>query len=87
MNTKELLVRAVREGANVTMFLEALTEVRPATPQEKAVIAAAREQRHKEGEIEIDEVTVASIDEYDPGARGGYVLAWVWAELEEGQGE
>ena len=43
MNTKELLVRAVREGANVTMFLEALTEVRPATPKEKAVIAAARE--------------------------------------------
>ena len=87
MSTKELLVRAVQEGANVTMFLDALAKVRPATPQEKAVIAAAREQRHKEGEVEIDEVTVASIDEYDPGARGGYVLAWVWAELEEGEGE
>lgn len=47
----------------------------PMSEKSARCIAAAREQWHKDGEIEIDDATIAS----GSGSPGGdYVLAWVW---------
>lgn len=46
------------------------------TARDLVRIANAREQHHQDGEVEIDDVTVASGSE---GEGGDYVLAWVWA--------
>jgi hypothetical protein len=41
-------------------------------------IDAARAKYHRDGEIELDPVSVVS-----PGGEGVYVMAWVWVSEEE----
>lgn len=45
-------------------------------PTDKEYRALAREQWHRDGEIEIDEDAVVSVSDDD----GAYVQAWVWVD-------
>jgi len=48
----------------------------PSTPQ---MIAAARHNYHRDGEIEIDECAIVSRAAGNAN-RGAYVQAWVWVD-------
>lgn len=50
-----------------------------AAPANDPLVAAARIQYHREGEVEIDDRTVVSRG-VGPDDRGGYVLAWLWID-------
>ena len=51
-------------------------------PTRKAMIAAARNEYQKEGEIEIDDNARISRAEGNPD-EGAFVQAWVWVADEE----
>lgn len=49
----------------------------PMSEKSARCIEAARDQWHQDGEIEIDDITVASGSDSD---GGDYVLGWLWVE-------
>lgn len=70
----KLLRQAIDEGATFGDFLELYAAAN--TERDKALIAKARAQHHREGEVEIDDTTICSGTEDE----GDYVLAWVWVD-------
>ncbi|OJY94375.1 MAG: hypothetical protein BGP25_05135 [Lysobacterales bacterium 63-13] len=71
----EELRRLIAAGLTFSKFMSVYAESN--TDYEKELIAHAREA--SDYEIEIDDVTIASVG--DEKARSGWVLAWVWTEL------
>ncbi len=56
------------------------------TKTEDQYIALAREQWHKEGEVEIDDNAKVSLSEDQSSIRGAYVQAWVWVDNPDAEG-
>lgn len=67
-------LRSVLDDAGVT-FSDCVAAF--AAPADDPLVAAARVQYHRDGEIEIDQNTVRSGSQ---GSNGDYVLAWVWVD-------
>jgi hypothetical protein len=77
---QQLLVRAIKAGATFSDFMTVYAEHRKDDPtHEDEIIAAAREQWHEDGKIEIDDNTICS----GSSGAGDYVLAWVWADFDK----
>lgn len=87
--TKEALAQLAHllENGELTPTFEQSLSFHVATqpPEHATYAAAAREQRHRDGDTEIDE--------YDPGFAivskgdddGAYVMAWVWIDSPSGE--
>lgn len=65
---RELRTQGLTFGDCIRVFAEG--------QEDEALIAKARDEIEREGEIEIDEFTVVSRGE----DHGAYVMAWVWVE-------
>jgi hypothetical protein len=75
MTTGQKLIKdAIAAGAT---FADFVTEyAKKNTRKDKTMIKKAREQWHREGEVEIDDTTICS----GSTGPGDYVLAWVWVD-------
>ena len=79
--SEQLLKRAIAKGATFADFLGIYVEDRKDAPDcEDEIIAKARETKHCEGELEIDDTTMCSGSD----GPGDYVLAWVWVDYDKG---
>lgn len=79
-NPKLHLQAGVEAGATFHDVLAAWREANPLSEADEKLLARARELHHREGELEIDDLSVVS--GLDPYTDGDYVLAWVWTPLE-----
>lgn len=71
-DAKRLIREAIAAGATFADFMAEYAKNN--TDYDKRMIQAARDEWHRDGEIEIDDVTITSGSDDD----GEYVLAWVW---------
>lgn len=72
-NPRTLLKAAVKAGLTFGDCVEEFSKKN--TSREEYLIEKAREEHHRDGELEIDDMTITSGSE---GDGGDYVLAWVW---------
>lgn len=77
VSPQKLLARAIAAGATFSDFITLYAEQN--SDQDEEIIAAAREEHHREGEVEIDDPTICS----GSGGPGDYVLAWVWVDFDK----
>lgn len=80
--TQEELVARLRELKSQGLHFGSIIPVyaEDTTPRQQRLIAAARDNFEREGELEFDDTPVAS----GSTSRGDYVMAWVWvADSEE----
>lgn len=78
---EDFLSEAIKNGLKFSDVLSAFASKN--TLQDKDLILKARERHEREGELEIDDVTVVSRADGDEGKRGAYVLAWLWVDQDE----
>lgn len=74
---QELIRKAIAAGATFGDFIEQYAKKN--TDRDNAIIAKARVSHEREGEVEIDDITICSGSD----GPGDYVLAWVWVDFDK----
>jgi hypothetical protein len=75
---REALNRLIDAGLSFAEITLAYAARR--TDEERALVHSAINTRHAEGDLEVDEHAIVSPN--DENKRQGYVMAWIWVDLD-----